>query len=328
MNFKKVFHDIIEVSVTLFKIMIPTLIVVKILQELGVVTLFTTILEPAMSLIGLPAEMAVVLTTTMLTNPYAGLIVFAGLPLEAPLSIGEATIVSMFMLFTHSLPVEVLISRKAGVRMRVILFVRVVGAFLCCFILDQLFTATGWLTQTAFVSLPLFTPSAGLLAWGLDQIKGLIFVQLVIIVLLLFLEFLRVIGVERLIRMALHPFLRFIGVGDKAATIAVVGVTLGLGFGGGLLIKEVASGQIPRKDVFGVLCFINLLHSVFEDTSAVMLLGPHLGIILVGRTIFSMLFIFILMRVVTKLPERVWKSMLTNANIPENQAGIPENQAS
>ena len=40
------------------------------------------------------------------------------------------------------------------------------------------------------------------------------------------------------------------GVGDKAATIAVVGVTLGLGFGGGLLIKEVSSGNIPKEDVF------------------------------------------------------------------------------
>ena len=90
--------------------------------------------------------------------------------------------------------------------------------------------------------------------WAIEQIKALIFVQIVIIVLLFFLEGLRVIGVERLIKIALNPFLRFMG-GDQAATIAVVGVTLGLGFGGGLLIKEVASGTIPKKDVFGVLSF-------------------------------------------------------------------------
>ena len=44
------------------------------------------------------------------------------------------------------------------------------------------------------------------------------------------------------------------GVGDKAATIAVVGVTLGLGFGGGLLIK-VSSGNIPKEDVLACWAF-------------------------------------------------------------------------
>ena len=65
------------------------------------------------------------------------------------------------------------------------------------------------------------------------------------------------------------------GVGDKAATIAVVGVTLGQS-GGGLLIKGVSSGNIPKEDVFGVLSFLNLSHSVFEDTAVAMLLGPNL----------------------------------------------------
>ncbi len=320
MNVKKVIADIIEVSVTLFKIMIPTLIVVKILQEIGIVGLLTALMEPAMSIIGLPAEMAVVLTTTMLTNPYAGLIVFAGMPLDGGLSMAEATLAASFMLFTHSLPVEVLISRKAGVRARVTILLRVGGAVLFCAVLDYVLSATGMLAGPAFVSLPQFTPAAGLDIWVIDQIKGLLFVQLVIIVLLFLLEFLRIIGVERLIRMALHPFLKFMGVGDKAATIAVVGVTLGLGFGGGLLIKEVAGGHIPRRDVFGVLCFINLLHSLFEDTSVVMLMGPNLGIILVGRMLYSMLFIFVLMHLVHNLPERWWQTMLTNDNIPPQSA--------
>ena len=135
--------------------------------------------------------------------------------------------------------------------------------------------------------------------------------------LLFFLEGLRVIGVERLIKLALSPFLRFMGVGDRAATIAVVGVTLGLGFGGGLLIKEVSSGNIPKEDVFGVLSFLNLSHSVFEDTAVVMLLGPSLFIVLVGRMIYAMLFVYVLMKFAASLSEEMWKQHLTNANIPE-----------
>ena len=80
---RKVVTDIIDVSVTLFKIMIPTLIVVKLLQEIGVVELLNHVLSPVMGVLGLPSEMAVVLTTNMLTNPYAGLIVASSLILAA-----------------------------------------------------------------------------------------------------------------------------------------------------------------------------------------------------------------------------------------------------
>ena len=219
---KKVGRDIVDVSVELFKIMIPTLIVVKILQDLGIVDLLTALMSPLMSVIGLPADMAIVLTTSMLTNPYAGLIVLAGLPSLETMTVAQASIAASFILFAHSLPVEVLICRKAGVRMRMSLFVRVGGGFLFCFLLHHFLQATGWLAAEAFVSLPQFTQSTSLIDWGIDQVKGLIFVQLVIIVLLFFLEFLRVIGVERLIRLALNPFLKFMGVGDNLEFIKLI----------------------------------------------------------------------------------------------------------
>ena len=84
--------------------------------------------------------------------------------------------------------------------------------------------------------------------------------------LVIILDFLKYIGVEKLIEKALKPFLNFLGVGEKASTIAVVGVTLGIGFGAGLLIKEVKTGKLHYKDVFGVLVLVGMLHSIIEDT--------------------------------------------------------------
>lgn len=319
-EFKKVCVDIVDVSVTLFKIMIPTLILVKILEELGVVLLLNQLMAPLTALMGLPVEMAIVLTTTLLTNPYAGLIVFSNLGVGADFTVAQATILATFMLLAHSLPVEVLIARKSGVRARATIFVRVGGGLMLCVLLNLFFQATGLFSASAVITLPQLSATVGWLDWTVEQIKALIFVQIVIIVLLFFLEALRVVGIERLIKLALNPFLRFMGVGDQAATIAVVGVTLGLGFGGGLLIKEVSSGTIPKEDVFGVLSFLNLSHSVFEDTAVVMLIGPSLFIVLVGRMIYAMLFVYVLMRLATTLPEHVWKRHLTNANIPEQVA--------
>jgi hypothetical protein len=274
-------------------------------------------MTPLLSVIGLPNQMAIVITTTMLTNPYVGLIVFSNLSISGDFSIAQASILASFMLLTHSLPIEVLISRKSGARARAILTLRIGAAFVLCYFLHTILSMTGWLSDPALTSLPDVSASNTLFEWILSQIKGILFIQLIIIILIFFLELLRIIGVEKLIRIALSPFLRFMGIGDHAATIAIVGVTLGISFGGGLLIKEVESGTIPKKDVFGVLCFINLLHSVFEDTSVAMLLGPSLFIILVVRIIFTVLLVVLLMRIVTLLPDIIWQNFLTNNNIPE-----------
>ena len=77
-----------------------------------------------------------------------------------------------------------------------------------------------------------------------------------------------------------------------------------------------SSGNIPEM-FFGVLNFLNLSHSVFENAAVVMLLGPSLFFVLVGRMIYAMLFVYILMRLASSLSEVVWKQHLTNANIPK-----------
>ena len=318
MDFRKLVSDIIIVSWNLFKIMIPTLIIVKMCQEVGADIWLAELMRPIMGVMSLPAELAIILTTTMLTNPYAGIIVAASIPEMANLNVGQMSVLALFMLFTHSLPVEVLISRRAGVRARITLAVRIGGSILACMILAQLFKITGWYSEPATIHIPQMSIDTSWLGWLQGQLLSLMMIQVIIIVLLFFLEILRLIGVEKLMRMLLAPFLRSMKIGERASTIAIVGVTLGLGFGGGLLIKDVETGEIPKEDVFGILCFINLLHSVFEDTAIVMLLGPSLLIVLGFRFVFSFVLIYLIMIAVQRLPKHFWYSQLTNSNIPRN----------
>ena len=318
MDFRKLVSDIIIVSWNLFKIMIPTLIIVKMCQEVGADIWLAELMRPIMGVMSLPAELAIILTTTMLTNPYAGIIVAASIPEMANLNVGQMSVLALFMLFTHSLPVEVLISRRAGVRARITLAVRIGGSILACMILAQLFKITGWYSEPATIHIPQISIDTSWLGWLRGQLLSLMMIQVIIIVLLFFLEILRLIGVEKLMRMLLAPFLRSMKIGERASTIAIVGVTLGLGFGGGLLIKDVETGEIPKEDVFGILCFINLLHSVFEDTAIVMLLGPSLLIVLGFRFVFSFVLIYLIMIAVQRLPKHFWYSQLTNSNIPRN----------
>ena len=67
-----------------------------------------------------------------------------------------------------------------------------------------------------------------LIDWIIGQIKGLIFVQVIIIVLMVFLEFLKVIGIERLIHYFLSPFLKIIGIGKDAMSYKVILFLVGI----------------------------------------------------------------------------------------------------
>ena len=59
---KDITKNIFEITYELFRIMIPTLIIVKILQELGFVDILNNLLSPLMFLLGLPEEIGIVVT--------------------------------------------------------------------------------------------------------------------------------------------------------------------------------------------------------------------------------------------------------------------------
>ena len=179
--FKKIVTDIYIVSWALFKVLIPTLIVVKIAEMAGAVYWLNVAMAPIVTMIGLPANMAIVLTTTMLTNPYAGLMLLSAMPSAASLSVAQATIIASFMLFAHSLPVEAAITRNAGLRVGVTLVVRVGAAILFCALLNLFFNQFNLLGETARLHLPQFDAAPSLMQWGIDQVKGLVFIQVVIV---------------------------------------------------------------------------------------------------------------------------------------------------
>ena len=318
---KDIVKNIFEITYELFRIMIPTLIIVKILQELGFVDILNNLLSPLMFLVGLPEEIGIVVTTTILTSPYTGLAVLAGLPLENGLTSAQASVLGLLILFAHSLPIEALICRRAGVRIRATIFVRLILGFLFYVMLHQFLNATNLLSSQATIIIPFSEPSPILLDWVFNQIKTLFIIFIIIVLIVILIEIFKYIGIQRLIELSLKPFLNLIGVGERASTIAVVGVTLGIGFGGGLLIQEVKSGKIKYKDVFGVITLIGMLHSVIEDTGLVSLMGANIFITLLLRCILTLLCVYLILKIFSNYSEDFWKKYLVNENIPKQSYG-------
>lgn len=290
------FGDVAAVYWTLLKVMVPALVVVKALDVAGATAWLATLLSPLMRLVGLPDVLGIVWAAAMLTNIYTAMIVFVDVAAQTPLSVAQVTVLGTMILVAHSLPVEGAVAKAAGVSWRATLAIRVGGALALGALLNLVYGAGGWLQSPSRL---LWTPAASddrLAAWVLDQLQMLAGVFVIIATLMGLLRLLRAIGVERLMHAALAPLLRAVGIGREAANITIIGTTLGLSFGAGLLIREARSGQLSRRDVFLTMGFLGLCHSVIEDTLLIVLLGADLSGILWARLAFAIVVIGVIAR--------------------------------
>jgi len=307
--FSSLLKDIFEVTFTLFKVMIPILILIKIVEELGGIVLLSEILGPLMQMVGLPDAMSLVWATTLLTNIYGGLIVLASI--EHTLTIAQASILGSMILLAHALPIEATIAKKAGVNLWITLLFRVGGSILFAWVLHLIYQQTDSLNQPAkMIWSSTIEQNQSYLQWGIEQIQNLFMVFVIISALLFTLKVLKLLGVEKLMAILLKPLLRLLGISQEATNITIIGVTLGLSFGGGLLINEAQKGDITPRDVFTAIMLLNLLHSLIEDTLLILLIGADFNTIFWGRIVFSVVVISILARVVNQLTPAFCKRYL------------------
>ena len=150
---------------------------------------------------------------------------------------------------------------------------------------------------------PEINPDKSLLGWTLLQLKTLFKIFLVISVLVIFLRLLRLSGIEKLMAWLLKPVLKILGLSDKTTSITIIGITLGIVYGGSLLIKETQSGQISKMDVFGSLTLLALCHSIIEDTLLIILMGADISGALYFRVLAALLLTTILVRLAKMLSE-------------------------
>ena len=127
-----------------------------------------------------------------------------------------------------------------------------------------------------------------MLFWLKDQALYLFYIFIIVIILVTLLEVLKFIGVENFLKKILVPPLRFFGISNSAMNIIIVGMTMGLQFGGGILIKEVNSAKIDKQSVFLSILMINLVHAIIEDTLLMLAVGGHYSGVIFARIIFGL----------------------------------------
>ncbi len=317
-------REALATSGTLFKIIIPISILTRLLQQWGGIDHLGVLLGPVMELVGLPGQIGLVWATAMVTNLYGGMVVFASVAPGLGLTIAQVTVLTTMMLVAHALPVELRIAQKAGTRFRVMALLRVGGALLLGGLLNTIYQQTGTLQQTnrAIWNPPPVDPSWS--GWLLAELRNMVSIFLIILSLMALLKLLKALGISDLMTRLLEPLLKLLGMGREAAPLTIIGMTLGISYGGGLIINEAQSGRLNKQDIFFSMVMLGFSHSLIEDTLVMMLLGGHVSGVFWGRLLFSLLSIWMLCLLVKRLPLALFERYLMRETIVDrnNKNGV------
>lgn len=288
----------------LIRIIVPVVIVTRILEELGMITWLSYLLEPVMGLVGLPGSLGLVWATTMLTSIYGGMAVFAALAPGLTLTAAQVTGLCAMMLIAHTLPIELSISRRAGVAVLPIAVLRVGGAIVYALLLDRLCRWLDLWQEPARLLFRTGVVEKDLAAWAVDQLVNLAMIILVIFAIMVSMRLLRAIGVLALFERLLGPVLPLFGMSRQAAPLTVVGMVMGLSYGGALIIREACSGKLDRREIFYSMVLMGICHSLVEDTLLMVALGGRFGGIFWGRILFSLGIVFAIVRLSRSIEQR------------------------
>lgn len=309
---QKTLKDTGSTTLTLYKILIPISIIVKILSELGAIEIIGNYLSHAMSVVGLPGEFGLVLATAMLTNIYGAIVVLFTLSLQSTYTVAQVTILGGMMLLAHTLPVEARIAQKAGIKLWFTLSLRIFGAIVFGFILNIIFTSFRLFQNESFMIWRPDIIDPTLSQWVLDQIKYYFIIFLIILSLVTLMRILQKTGIINRLNNLLKPGLEFLGMSKNAAPITIIGMTLGLAYGGGLIIREAKSKLLSKKDTFLSLSLMGLSHSLIEDTILVLSIGATLFGILIGRVLFTILVMALLIGFINRLSKKTFEKYFVN----------------
>lgn len=303
------------VCLDLFKVMIPALIAVKILEVTGIFGPIANAIAPVMELAGLPGEAGLAWVTGMLSNMYGGLTVTAGMIHPLHMNTAQVTTLCCMLLVSHSFPVEITVAARAGVKPWFLIPFRLVTGLVFGIILGQIFKFTGALQSTPTVLWSAAEQGAGLIEWVLGTLRSMATIFLVILVVLGFMDILDKLGIMTLLKRLLRPAFAPMGIGDEASTITVIGLVLGISYGGGMIIREANRGEIPPRQVLASVSFMSICHAVIEDTMLVGSLGAWAVAALPGRILYSWVVMFLLLTASRRLSDETIRKLCNPVGI-------------
>ncbi|MCY7708576.1 nucleoside recognition domain-containing protein [Bacillus safensis] len=275
---------------TLGKVIFPVTILVSILQHTPVMDWIIRFIQPLMGLFGLSGEAAIPLVLGNMLNLYAG--IAAILTLELPVK--EVFILAVMLSFCHNLIIESTVAAKVGLRVSVILLVRISLAVISAIVIHLVWQGGeeqaqyGLLSAAQAADVPSSWYMIVLLAIQ-KAVLGVLQLACIVIPLMIIIQFMRDLGWLHTLSKWLSPFTRMLGMKENTSMTMVAGLTIGLAYGAGVMMKAVEEDGVSKKDLTLAFIFLVACHAVVEDTLVFIPLGIPVWPLLVIRLISAIL---------------------------------------
>ncbi|MDR2498901.1 MAG: nucleoside recognition domain-containing protein [Tannerellaceae bacterium] len=261
----------------LLKIILPISLLVRILQYSGLLAQVSPLLEPALSLIGLPGETAIVVITSIFCPLYAPVAIIPSLGLD----LRQATILSLLCLVAHNLIVESTVQKRTGSGFWEMTLLRIGMAFLIAFVLHLVMPRSGWSDMAQASPLAADSSLWQLLSvWLISSLRVTLTIVVIVTGLMILHFLLREFPLMTALARLLSPLMQALGLPRSTAFLWMVGNLVGLAYGGAIMIEEARQGKLSRADANLLNYHLAVSHSLLEDTLIFVAIGiPALWII-------------------------------------------------
>ncbi len=190
----------------------------------------------------------------------------------------QIIILGSMCLISHNLLFETTVQKKTGSSAVKIITLRLAASFVVAFILNLILPESGF-SQPSFQATQAIYNTIWdfLYDWAKLSLWLSIKVFLIIFGLIILQNVLKEFGIIKWLSRTIAPVMRLIGLSDKCSFLWVVGQTLGLTYGSGILMEEVKNGIINEKEARDLNDHLALNHSQIEDTMLFVAIGaPYL----------------------------------------------------
>jgi spore maturation protein SpmB len=285
--FKRALPQGMKTSVWLLKLTVPVAFGVFLLDYFGALSYIARYTEPLFALLGLSGKASIILITSIFTNIYSVIAVMATLDMP----VREGLILANMCLIAHALIVESGIQRKTGSSAWRMVLVRLSASFLAAWLLNLILPEMeGTIRAGATIAREGFWPD--FLVWlksiGITSLKIVVLVNL----LLILQKLLHELGVLEWLVKPFRPLLVVMGLPRSTGFLWVVAYTLGLSYGGAVMISQASEGKLARREADLLNHHIAVSHSQFEDTLLFAAMGFSIPWLMFPRFILAIVYVW------------------------------------
>lgn len=257
---------------SLGKVIFPVTLVVSLLQYTPALPWLFDKLAPFMSVFGLSGEAAIPLVLGNLLNLYAAI----GGILTLDLTVKEVFIIAVMLSFSHNLLIETSVALKSGVKLWVVLSVRIGLALVAAFIINLVWPGGSEMAQYGLITANETAPvgMAAIFLAGLQKaVLGALQLAMIVIPLMIGIQILKDLKWLNVFTGWMAPVTRGLGMNENTALVLTAGLIFGLAYGAGVLLQAVKEDGVSKKDATLAFIFLVACHAVVEDTLIFVPLG-------------------------------------------------------